>query len=48
MKYVRLSKTEFIREHKKLVRDLKYGNRRDLLKQATKQSKELKSYLRRK
>jgi hypothetical protein len=47
MKIVRMPRATFIREHKKLIRDLRYGNRRDILKQATKQSRELNAYLRR-
>jgi hypothetical protein len=48
MKYIKMSKTGLIREHKKLVKILRYGNRRTILKEASKQNKELKKYLKHK
>jgi hypothetical protein len=41
---VTMSKKRFIREHVKLIKILRYGNRRSLLKEATSQSKELRRY----
>ena len=45
---VTISKKAFIREHVKLIKVLKYGNRRSILKEATKQAHELNKYLKKK
>jgi hypothetical protein len=46
MKYKRMSVNELIREHKNLVRVLKYGNKTQLKREAIKQKKELNKYKR--
>lgn len=45
MKIIRIKKTDLVKEHKNLIRLLKYGNKEQLRKEAIAQSKELKRYL---
>lgn len=46
MKYVKIPKKDFIREHNRLIRILKSGNSKALKSEYKEQSKELKNYLR--
>ena len=42
---MKMSDKEFVEEHKKLIRVLKSGNRKDLKREAKEQEEELKEYL---
>lgn len=48
MKTIKTPKTEMVKEHKHLVKVLKSGNRADFEREAKKQSKELKEYIKKK
>jgi hypothetical protein len=45
---VQMSKRAFIAEHKKLIKILEEGKKKDLLKEAKEQKKELAKYLKKK
>lgn len=42
---ISMSKKSFIREHKRLIKILEKGTKKELLKEAKDQKKELKKYL---
>lgn len=47
-KSIRMSSKDFVKEHKRLIKVLRYGNRKSILKEASAQNRELNKYLRRK
>jgi len=47
-KFVKISRSDFIKEHRKLIKILKTGNKRGLKQEFRSQLRELKSYLKKK